>query len=612
MPTNLRRQGVYGDNLPAKSTLTVTASEFNIAGLIGTTKRQYDKAYKVTSIEEYNLIFGSQENAANYLPDCVKAFFDNTAGVEASLYIVSTPGYDTGSSSIDAVVASSDKADAGADIDAYLIQSAYKNELQYGLAGNRTGYQFTQINRFSTKSAVAVASTGVSEATLDSVIDIKVGDLVRFVTNGGAALVYKKITEVDQGNKIIKWSGDFESTGGAGETLAIDDPVEIPGFQIRTFLKSVDGIIKEVETEKAKFIMSSEPEVADYYVNTIMEDHNYLKVTEQSASTLADRLPPDDVSIVYLANGDNGTAVASETALNKYLNNFDTLPVRIIHYPESSSETLQKSVITYSLSRPGDNPKVIVHLAENRSKTQMITAGNNYQTSDFQPAIIINNWIGINDPFTTSETAPDRNIPPGGHVMGAWIRSISQLGIHYIPATQDITLRNVNNIVGDQLLDDDDRTDVAKAGVNVIQFITGIGSKIASFFTASTNVAYLYGNIIIMRDFVKVSVVDSLKPAENKPNVFKRIEGNRSSIYNFMLNLWFKGSTGNVPAGETFGQTFDVSGNPTDPADHIQVIADPENNPQSEINVGNQNYDVYFSGPTPAGSIRVGVGILVK
>ena len=79
-----------------------------------------------------------------------------------------------------------------------------------------------------------------------------------------------------------------------------------------------------------------------------------------------------------------------------------------------------------------------------------------------------------------------------------------------------------------------------------------------------------------------------------------------------MYRLWFKGSTNNAPAGETFGQQENEDGSLTNPEDHFEVIADAVNNPVSSINAGNRNIQVYFTYPTPAGSIEISVGILLR
>ena len=74
----------------------------------------------------------------------------------------------------------------------------------------------------------------------------------------------------------------------------------------------------------------------------------------------------------------------------------------------------------------------------------------------------------------------------------------------------------------------------------------------------------------------------------------------------------FKGSNGNVPEGETFGQQENTDGSLTQPEEHFEVIADAVNNPQSAINLGERTINVWFTYPTPAGSIEIQVGILLR
>jgi hypothetical protein len=606
---NLRTLGVRGENLPAKKTSSIVASNFFIGGMLIDTERKYDIAFKVNNIEEFYGIFGLQITSTYYGHDAVKGFFDNAAGVNASLYVQSVLGYDSGA--IDAVVAYREKIDAGSDADAYKVEAAYQKNLQYGTAGNRIGTKFTLADRFTTEAAATCAATGVSSATLDSVADIKVGDIICFKTNAGVDLVYKKVTAVDESAKTVTWTGNFEVSGGSGETLAINDEVTIPGFKIQTYNKTINGVESEVDIELGKIICSSESEVTDYYVDNIFQSSKWIKVTEQSASTLGERLPVADSVVTYNTSGVDGTALTTTTQLDYFLAKFDNLPIRFLAYPESTSESLQKELKTYSLSR-SDNPIVITNIAEDRTKAQLITIGNNFQVSEYSPSIIIANWLEVQDPFASSSTAPNRHVPNVGHVMGAWIRCIGQLGIHFIPATNATILRGCLAVVGDTMESDTDRTDVAKAGVNVIQKITGVGIKIMNCFMTSTDIAYIFGNAIAMRNYIKVSTQDSLAPSENTPNSFNRIQSDKMAVLTFMYQLWEKGSTLTVATGETFGQSFNDDGTPTVAEDHFQVIADLINNPQSLINIGERNIWVYFTAPTPAGSLVIGVGILIR
>jgi hypothetical protein len=84
------------------------------------------------------------------------------------------------------------------------------------------------------------------------------------------------------------------------------------------------------------------------------------------------------------------------------------------------------------------------------------------------------------------------------------------------------------------------------------------------------------------------------------------------AILTFMLSLWRKGSTGTVPEGETFGRSVNEDGTLTTWEDHIIIQADAVNNPQSSIDAGERNIDVWFSYPAPATSIQIGVGILLR
>ena len=608
---NLRTLGVRGENLPAKKTLSVVASDFLIGGLLIECERRYDKAYQVSNIEEFTEIFGANIDSTQYGNDAIKGFFDNIVGVDGSVYVQSLLGYDTVGDAIDAVVASREKADDGADADAYLIQAAYETELQYGAPGNRIGTKVTQANRFETEAAGTCAATGQSYAELDSVIGIRVGDLILFETNGGVDPVYKIVTQIDESANRVYWTGNFEVSGASGETLAINDSVVIPGFRIQTYYKSVNGIETEVDIELGKIICSSESAVSDFYVDNIFASSKWIKVTEQSASSLEDRLPANDSVVTYPTNGADGTAVATVEAQTYFLDNFDDKPIRFLANPETTDVDMQKALITYSMARD-DNPIVIVNIAEDRTESQLKAIGQSYQKSDFNPGVIVANWLKVTDPFSNSTIAPYRTVPNVGHVMGIWIRTTGLLGIHYTPATNATTLNGVSGVVGDQFLDDTDRTQIAEAGVNLIQEKTGVGIKIANLFTVSTDTAYLFGNGILMRNFIKVSAEDSLASSENTPNSLNRIQADKMALLTFLYSLWFRGSTGSVALGETFGQGKNTDGSNTVPDDHFEVIADITNNPQSKIDIGERTLYVYFTFPAPAGSIVIGVGVLLR
>jgi hypothetical protein len=605
MPTNLRTLGVRGKSLPTKKSKTVQGSNFNIGGLITLMSRRYKVPMLCNNIEEMRDIFGNQEITTYYGWDAAKGFWDNVAGVQAKLYLLSHVGY-TGAA-YDGVAATDTLLD-GLGANTLQLDSAYEDELDYSTWGNRTGYTITNGSRFTT----TIKTTGTKDDTFvicTSVSGMKVGDIIKVVsTGGGGATVYKKITNINESTGTISFSGAFDGTANAAAT----DAVTIPGFRLRLWRQSMTGIVSEVEEELGKIYCTMEDEVTDYYVEKVFANSKYIKTTDKdSVSAIGSSFPVNVTDVTYLASGANGTAPTTAAHYALDLTAFDNLPVRFMANCESTVTDVQKAIETYCRTRT-DLPKVIYNVPESQSKAQLITLGNSYQRSDDVLGVIVGDWLKVSDPFASSTIAPDREIPCVGHVMGCWIRTIAMLGIHYIPCTKDTPIYGANDIVRTTAYSDTDRTDLAQNGINVIDFLSGYGLIIRNLFTPSTATEFMFANGILMREYIKISAVDSLQTSENTPNSFERILEDKMAILNFLLSLWFKGSTGNVPPGETFGQGINDDGTPTKWSDHLIVQADAINNPQSKINLGERNVDTWFTYPAPAGSIEIGVGILLR
>lgn len=593
-----RRLGVYGENLPTKRARTVQASNFQIGGIAGRFERKYNRVFEIRSPEEFQRIFGDNVIPSFYGTDAVNGFFSNIPGVDAILYVGSHVGNSGGA--IDATIASR-QVQNGTPADLFLVQPAYQNELEYGISGNRRGSRVTLEDRFATELAANVAAVGVTTATLDSVIGIRVGDIVRFDTTTPA---YVKVTAIDESLNTITWVGDL------GQAATTGDAVTVPGFTIRTFIKTVGGVESEVDTERGRTVCTTVPEVTEFYVENVFSDSTWVSVTvNQTGQTLANLLPAADSAAVFCTGGTDGTYAATAASWADTLQLFNDLPVRFLANPETSVAEVNIAGEAYCAAR-NDTPLWIYTLPENRSQTQLITLGQAYQRSNDVFGVIAANWLEITDPFATGPLAPPRNIPNVGHVMGLWIRVLARRGVHVIPGLKSEPLLGAIGVVGYQALSDIERTVVSDAGVNMIQQISGIGIVLRNAFTPSTDSATQFSNGVLMRNFFKVSFVDSLQDAENTPNSINRIRSNSNAMLQFFYRMWDVGSTGSVVTGETFGQTEREDGTLTQPTDHFEVRADLVNNPQSSINLGERNLDAYFTFPSPAGSIRIGVGIL--
>lgn len=512
-------------------------------------------------------------------------------------------------SGLSGYTATVDAAVAGAPSNATLrLNSGYKTDLDYSDSGNRTGYTITNGARFSTtcKTTGAAADTFV---ILTSIAGVIVGDIMKFVATGtGGATVYKKITSVDYATGKVNFTGAFHGTANAVST----DVCTVMGFRIRTWRKSYNGTVNEVDADLGAIYCTMASDVSDYYFVNIFSQSKWLCVTDLlSASAVGLNFPADVSSVTYLASGADGTAPS--TYLHYGINNatFDNLPIRFLANCETTVKATQDSLETYCRAR-WDMPKVIYNVASSQTKSQLITLGNSYQRADDVLGIIQEKWYKVADPFSTSAYAQPRNVPSVGHAMGVWIRAIGTLGIHWSAATVNTPVYGIVGVVGTEFSDAGDRTDLAEAGINTTVYESGSGYIIKTFYTPSTTKEYMFAHGILMREYIKVSVREAQLITLNEPNNFARIQSAADAISNFYLRLWDVGSTGNTPEGETFGQSINSDGTKTQFKDHVYVQADLINNPQTSIDLGNRNLDSWFTYPAAAASIKIGVGLMLR
>lgn len=616
----LRRQGVYGKNLPTKKTGSVQASQFSIAGIIARMERRFDHAFDVTSPQDVAAIFGNQVVSADYGPDAVDGFFKTLMGQNGKLYIYSPPYCATGApgalSDTQALMSLPDTG--GTPQLPITIKPGYQTYAEYGVGGNRTGVRIEVGDRFST-TASASSTSADAFVVLDSVADFHVGDIVKIVCTGGStpATLHLVVTAVDVSAKKISFAAAF----GAVSFPLITDVVTIPAFKIRTYRKTLDGIESEMDVELGKQWLGLNSAAPAYYPPNVFEASSWIVVTVTATTTLsASKLPAVQAATVYpsstvvgatLTPATDGAAMTTEGQLYRAFHAFDSLPVRFLGYAESTDSAIQKAGENYCKSRD-DNPIWVAVLPESRTKAQLITIGNNWQRADEVDAVLPGHWGKKVDPFQSSPTAAPRTIPLLGHIMGLACQGIEVKGIHASCAQKDLTLQGLVGISGTQFTSDTDRTDLANAGINCIEFIAGYGYCLRNFLSPSTAQEFQFANGVVMRNFIKVSAVDSLQISENTPNSLNRIQSDRTAIEAFLRKIWDQGSTGNVARGESFGQEQNADGTFTKFEDHVEIRADAVNNPTSSLQAGNRNLDVYFTYPAPAGSIQIGVGITMR
>ena len=492
------------------------------------------------------------------------------------------------------------------------IQAAYQTtNLEYGLSGNRTGYRIETGNRMSTTVAATILPAATS-GQLTSINGIYVGDIVVFNCTSVAGVVAVVVTAINQSTNTISWSGAFHATYSA----QANDVVSVPGFKIHTYRKNIYGQEQEVMTNFGSQWCTNQSLVSQYYVQNVHQYNNYIKVTVLTdASPTSETMPCQSmVTTNYLSGGLVGTSPTTSSHWDIDLQAFNNLPVRMLSNCETTDTNTQKDGVSYCRTRL-DTPIWISLVPDNSTKNQLIAIGNTYQQSIETDQVIVADWLGVTDPFNNNSNAKDRIVTNAVGVMGTWIYTINTLGIHYIPATNASPMNGVNSIDNSNLNNpsDQDRTDLDGYGINIMRFIPGTGYRMLDFYTTSTATEFSFANGILMRNFIKVSLQDSLSNSENTPNSIDVINQDMTAMRNFLKTLWEKGSTGNVTLGETFGQMIKTDGTYETFDDCVQIQGnDPITNPQSQLQLGNRTYKIFFSYPAPGGSIEIGVGILLK
>jgi uncharacterized protein len=140
---------------------------------------------------------------------------------------------------------------------------------------------------------------------------------------------------------------------------------------------------------------------------------------------------------------------------------------------------------------------------------------------------------------------------------------------------------------------DVDHDDLVRNGsVNGIRPITGVGITIDASRTLSTDTRWLYVNVRLLFNYVKVSLRDGLRWVRQEPNreaLWGMVKF--GTVTPFLLRL---------QQGGAFG--------PGTPAETFTVICGPENNPPDQVMLGNLRIEVYFYPSRPAETILIIVG----
>ncbi len=359
-----------------------------------------------------------------------------------------------------------------------------------------------------------------------------------------------------------------------------------------TFNLVVSLLERKVETWENLTLNRGNANYIATKINDPFSGSTYVRVTEVGSAI------PTEQDNVPLIGGNDGSA-PDPANYGSALDKFDTIPIQLLAIPEAfpdpdpdndELETATENALTYCAD---ENKKAdcmfVGHTPPNQDSATAKNFGAKFQKSKVYGALYWP-WITVVDPIGIGSN-PTKVIPPTGHVMGVYARIDQTRGIWKAPAGNEAVVRGALSVQSD--ITDADHTDLVKNGsVNSIRQLRGTGIVIDSSRTLSTDPRWLYVNVRLLFNYVKVSLKESLRWVKQEPNretLWNKIKYN--AITPFLLRLYQAGAFG-----------------PGKPEDVFTVICGPDNNPPDQIMQGNLQVEVYFNPGRPAETIIITIG----
>lgn len=595
--TFTRQLGVFGYTLPPLVGNTIQPADFGIAGVMGRFRRQIAGVVQVNNVADLSLIGGDYQSG-KYGRYVLDTFFANLKGQPARLYVKPF----VPSNAVQASLVLND-ASAASTI---TVKAGYQGKADKSADGNSTGVQVipatASAGRFAT-TASASAILGATTISLTQVGGIVVGDVLNILST--AVVHYAKVTAVNE-------SAGTVTVSATTRAIVQNDPVFVMCFKIQCYRQNSRGITSLYSTPENNIWLSLEAETGAFYIGNAFANHPYLTLTNNnSVSGMGLKYPVAVSTTTFLASGADGTAPATASDWSGEYANFDTLPIRFLFNTDTTLTTVNVAGEAYCGAR-SDAPIWLYNIASQQSYSSLITLGNTFQRSDIVNGVICASWRNVADPLSNQPNGY-LEIPTNGAICGAWIRTFYTLGFHRSPAGYDVPLAGFIDtpLATEDTFTEQQRTDIANAGINLIQKVAGAGLIVRTFITPSTNVGGLFGKFLIMTNFIKVSAVQSLANTESRPNKITTLKDYGEIIRDFGRKLYKGSYPFGIDRDGAFGAFIKQDGTLSTLDDVFTVDASQFVNPQSSINIGQGNIIVRYYGASDLTSLAIGVGVSI-
>lgn len=550
----------------------IRGASTSVGGFIGRCLRgPANKAVRITSWPQFQRIFGSYDQNS-YLPDSVKAFFDN-GGSEC--WVIRVLGSTTGGSNTKATKTLQTSGSVNQMVVTAKGEGTDSNNYNVLVAKEDTKIS-SSIPALVAAGATTQISVGASLAS-----KIQVGDVVRFQDSAGPDDVRVLVAGIANGVLNLAASVTIPVGGLAAATTSVT--IETFSFQV---LYS-GGVVYGPLTGLRVSALSKK----NYFATRINidDDEVPVSVTDSAApfGIALDNRPvnTDTTNGDALASGDGFTTYADADYIGNGsttgFNAWDKIRrVRQAACPGVTGTTagaVSKALVQYCESRK--DMLACVATAANVTPSAAVTykadaiGSSSYGCMHYP-------WVKTLSPITNQATVT----PPEGFVMGVMARTDREVGIANAPAGEDVG-KLVGTLGVERTLSEADKDLLYPANINPIEDLEDVGQCLMGSRTLESGE---FNQIHVRRTFIYLE--QSLRVGTRyvifKPNTKATRAGAKRTVDSFLEAEWKKGTLDGDTLDEAFNTVCDDSNNPDFVIKAQQMVMDTQVNvPQTTENL---------------------------
>jgi hypothetical protein len=378
--------------------------------------------------------------------------------------------------------------------------------------GNKIALK-SSITQAITAKITADIATGATSAALDSVDNIAVGNIIKFIDTVAPLTAHVVVTGVTPSTKTIAFAAlTLGSTLPVATTTAYRQD-----WKLEVAVKDDTGNYQKKEEWNAPFIKSETAGVVGL-INDSIEGSNYiyLDLNAANVSPPADILPADLSSWTALAGGADGTAAIDanwKTLAETYL---ESAEFAIMFAPESSSIVHNQNMADFCTT--AYKGMYYAQAPNEAGEESLKNFGASMRGSVKFAMLPSDKWIRVEDPTLVNGTL---DIPKVGVDAAHWFNTYNRFGESKVAAGQksEMVLKTRAKLLDANGLVHDDRAGVGdrlirQYSINICKFTRGKGITNNSARTFSTDPGYKYQHQIMMFILYARSILAYLKEIE--------------------------------------------------------------------------------------------------